>query len=289
MRKTMGSKTLLAILIVAVALSGYFYWQNNGLTVTRYDHSDLKIPAGFSGFSMLQVSDLHNKSFGKNQEILLNSIELLAPDVILITGDLIDRRRYNLEKAMTFVEGAVARAPVYYVPGNHEAWSGRYEEIRSALQEAGVIVLDNSEVMLEQNGDTLHLLGLRDPAFLVSDYRERWDVSKITHQLDAWQKLDGYKVLLAHRPDLFSLYAESRVNLVFSGHAHGGQIRLPLVGSLFAPNQGFFPEYTQGDYHQGTTTMYVSRGLGNSIFPLRVHNRPELVMVTLNQKIMNQN
>ncbi len=283
MRKTMGLKKLLVVLIMAVALSGYFYWQNNGLTVTRYHHSDPTIPAGFSGFSILQVSDLHNKTFGKNQEVLLGNIEVLDPDMILITGDLVDRRRYNLEKAMTFVKGAVALAPVYYAAGNHEAWSGRYAEIRNALQEAGVIVLDNSEVVLEKNGDVLHLLGLRDPAFLVSDYRKRWDVSKITEQLAAWQKLEGYKLLLAHRPDLFPLYAESRVNLVFSGHAHGGQIRLPLVGSIFAPNQGFFPEYTEGDYHYGMTTMYVSRGLGNSIFPLRVHNRPELVMVTLNQ------
>lgn len=281
--RTLHMKTMLAGLAAAVALTGYFYWQNNGLTITRYQHFDPMIPAGFSDFTMLQVSDLHNKTYGKDQQILLNQVQALSPDIIVITGDLIDRRRFDLEKAMTFVEGAMALAPVYYVSGNHEAWSGRYDEVKSALLEAGVVVLDNQRALLERKGDTLHLLGLQDPAFQVSSYREQWDASQVSRQLNTWQELEGFRILLAHRPELFPLYAESHMNIVFSGHAHGGQIRLPLLGSLFAPDQGFFPEYTNGDYHQGSTTMYVSRGLGNSLFPLRVHNRPELIMVTLRQ------
>lgn len=281
MKKQRTARLLLTVLAAAVALSGYFYWQNNGLTVTRYQHIDPDLPAGFDGFTIVQVTDLHNKSFGKNQEILLDKVEALMPDIIVISGDLIDRRRYDLEKSMTFVEGAVALAPVYFVSGNHEAWSGRYGEIREALLEAGVTVLDDSDVLLERNGETLHLLGLRDPAFGVSGYREKRDESKITGQMDTWQELEGFTILLAHRPEYFPLYAEKPIDIVFSGHAHGGQIRLPFLGALFAPNQGFLPEYSSGDYQLNETTMYLSRGLGNSIFPLRIHNRPELVMVTL--------
>lgn len=280
-KRTFSEKTLLSALAATLALTGYFYWQNNGLTITQHHHCDPMIPEEFNDFTILQVSDLHNKSYGKDQQILLDNLSVLSPDIILITGDLVDRRRFDLEKAMTFVEGAVALAPVYYVSGNHEAWSGRYDEIRNALLEAGVVVLDNQRAQQERKGDTLHLLGLQDPAFQVSSYREQWDASQVSSQLNTWQELEGYKILLAHRPELFHLYAESQMNVIFSGHAHGGQIRLPFLGSLFAPDQGFFPAYTDGDYHQESTTMYVSRGLGNSIFPLRVHNRPELIMVTL--------
>lgn len=282
-KRTLRVKTLLTGLAATVALSGYFYWQNNGLTITKHHHYDPLIPAGFSDFTILQVSDLHNKTFGKDQQFLLDNITALTPNIIVITGDLVDRRRYDLENAMTFVKGAVAQAPVYYVSGNHEAWSGRYQEIRSALLEAGVVVLDNQRALLVRNGDTLHLLGLQDPAFLVSNYLEKWDVSQVKTQIDSWQELEGFKVLLSHRPELFPLYTESQMDIVFSGHAHGGQIRLPVLGSFFAPDQGFFPEYTSGNYHHERTTMYVSRGLGNSVFPQRIHNRPELILVTLHK------
>ncbi len=285
MKKRVSTKTIttgiVATVAVAAMLSGFFYWQNNSIMITHVEHNSPKVPEAFHGYTILQVSDLHNKVFGKNNSVLLKKMESASPDIIVITGDIIDRRRYDLEAARVFVKEAVKLAPVYYVSGNHEAWSGMYEEIKKVLLEEGVEVLDNAAVLLEKEEAVIHLLGLGDPAFLVSGYREKWDVSHIKAQLEAWDELEGFRILLSHRPDLFPVYGESQVDLVFSGHAHGGQIRLPIVGSLFAPDQGFFPAYTSGAYTFDKTTMYVSRGLGNSVFPLRVFNRPELIVVQL--------
>lgn len=272
---------MIMTLAVAAGLTAFFLWQNNGLMVARYTYENPRVPAAFDGYTILHLSDLHNKSFGEGQSVLLEKMESVAPDLIVVTGDLIDRRRFDLGPAMELMEGAVQLAPVYFVAGNHEAWSGKYGLIKESLQEAGVVVLDNEAVQINKEGDHLHLLGLQDPAFLVSGYREKWDPIHVKNQLAEWDELEGMTILLSHRPDLFPYYAKSRADMVFSGHAHGGQVRLPVIGSLFAPDQGFFPTYTQGYYEEEGTTMWVSRGLGNSLIPLRVFNRPELVVVTL--------
>lgn len=278
---------IMAVVAVAAGLTAFFLWQNNSLMVTRYTYSSPRVPAAFDGYSILHLSDLHNKSFGEGQSILLERMEVLDPDLIVITGDLIDRRRFDLDTAMELIDGAVEMAPVYFVAGNHEAWSGKYDRVKEVLQKAGVVVLDNEAVQIQKEEDHIHLLGLQDPAFLVSGYRKKWDPIHVTNQLAEWDELEEMTILLSHRPDLFSNYAQSQAELVFSGHAHGGQIRLPAIGSLFAPDQGFFPAYTEGVYTEEGTTMWVSRGLGNSLFPLRVFNRPELVLVTLERQETN--
>ncbi|MDD4842829.1 MAG: metallophosphoesterase [Anaerotignum sp.] len=256
-----------------ICLAGFLYWQNNGLMLTQLTYSQ-NVPEGFDGYKILQVSDLHNKSFGQNQERLLNKIRTAEPDIIVITGDLIDRNRTDLEVAMTFVEGAVTLAPVYYVSGNHEHQSGCFDELAEKLTSAGVIVLENGKSMVERNGDTIEILGLADKR--VNPY-----YAQVLSTLIKGGNEASFRVLLSHRPELFETYVESGVNLAFTGHAHGGQIRLPLIGGIFAPNQGFFPAYTSGIYEEENTAMVVSRGLGGSSFPFRIFNRPEVVMVTL--------
>ncbi len=207
------------------------------------------------------------------------------PDIIAITGDLIDSRNTDVETAVSFVEKAVEIAPCYYVTGNHEARVSEYGELKSCLEDAGVIILDNEQVELEREGKSITLAGLADPSFK-ADYL--FDDERYVAEGELYGLLsenEGYTVLLSHRPELFDVYSEYGADLILSGHAHGGQFRMPLIGGLYAPHQGFFPEYDGGFYTEGETNMIVSRGIGNSLFPFRVNNRPEVVLIELQGRI----
>ena len=270
------------VIIVAIILMVIFcIWQNNSIVISSFIYISDKVPDTFNGFRILQISDLHNKNFGRNQSYLVKKVKEASPDIIVITGDLIDSRRYNLDTAMCFIQQAVEVAPVYYVSGNHEARTGRYEEIKSRLQEAGVIVLDNDSVICKVEGSSIRLIGLKDPNFFSHEYLDGSGTRQMETYLDNYKDSSELKILLSHRPELIYMYKNYNADIVFSGHAHGGQIRLPLVGGLVAPKQGLFPKYDGGEYTEEGTTMYVSRGLGNSLFPLRLFNRPELIVVTI--------
>ena len=163
----------------------------------------------------------------------------------------------------------------------NEAWSGRFSEIEERLIESSVKIIDDSETEIRRENSSIKLLGLSDPDFLTSDYIDGTDTSKLEENLIRLSEGEEFKILLSHRPELFELYSDNNIDMIFSGHAHGGQIRFPLIGGLIAPDQGLFPKYTAGSYTNNTSTMYVSRGLGNSLFPVRVFNRPEIISVTL--------
>nr|WP_054874520.1 metallophosphoesterase [Oxobacter pfennigii] len=274
-------KKIISIILALISLIIFCYWQNNSIAITKSDYKNPKIPKEFEGFVIAQISDLHNKEFGNNQNILLDKLKSISPDIIVVTGDLIDRRKYNLEISMEFIEGAVEIAPVYYVSGNHEEWSGKYEDIKSGLLNAGVKVLDDEKDSISIENASIDILGLRDPDFYTSNYLEGTKTAQLEANLKKWTNDNGFKILLSHRPELFDLYVKSNMDLIFSGHAHGGQVRLPFIGGLVAPDQGFFPKYTSGHHVKNNSTMYISRGLGNSIIPLRIFNRPEIVEVTL--------
>ena len=270
---------ILALLIIGCIILSI--WQNNSIVISKFDYNSFIISEEFNNFKIVHISDLHNKVFGKEQDKLIEKVEALEPDIIVITGDLIDRRRYNLEKSMYFINSAVEIAPVYYVSGNHEAWSGRFSEIEERLIESSVKIIDDSETEIRRENSSIKLLGLSDPDFLTSDYIDGTDTSKLEENLIRLSEGEEFKILLSHRPELFELYSDNNIDMIFSGHAHGGQIRFPLIGGLIAPDQGLFPKYTAGSYTNNTSTMYVSRGLGNSLFPVRVFNRPEIISVTL--------
>lgn len=279
--KSKKLKIVLTIIIFFLGSIIFCIYENNSIVITKSNFSSQKITSDFDGFTIAQISDLHNKLFGDDQAKILNKLKSISPDIIVITGDLIDRRKYNLDIAMTFISGAVKIAPVYYVSGNHEAWSGDFPLIKKSLVEAGVNVLDDIVVELTKGKTSIDIIGLSDPDFLTSDYIEGTNTSKTIEQLKQWVMGKNFKILLSHRPELFDLYSENSMDLVFTGHAHGGQIRIPFIGGLIAPDQGIFPKYSSGSYSKDSTTMFVSRGLGNSIFPVRVFNRPEIVVVTL--------
>jgi predicted MPP superfamily phosphohydrolase len=232
------------------------------------------LPASFEGLRILHISDVHGKEFGKGNERLLTKAEELHPDLIAVTGDLIDREE-QLALVPSLMEGLSEIAPTYYVTGNHEARAAQTPALLRALEEAGVTVLNDAWQTLSRGGETIRIAGLRDPAYRGG--RQAATEAALRYVLEG----DAYTILLSHRPELLALYTAHGADLVLTGHAHGGQVRLPWLGGLVAPDQGLFPRYTEGVYRQEQTAMVVSRGLGNSVIPIRVNNPPELVIVTL--------
>lgn len=263
---------LLALVLLAI-------WGNTALEVNTYEISHRDIPAAFDGFRIAQVSDLHNAQMGKNNSKLLKKLTECAPDIIAITGDMIDSRRPDVEIALAFAEEAMKIAPCYYVAGNHEARLTEYDSFRRSLIALGVVVLDDEKIALERGGEEILIAGVEDTdfpteivfsdAFAVMQYK----LSSLIGE--------EFTLLLSHRPEYFDIYAESGADLVLCGHAHGGQIRLPYLGGLFTPDQGFFPAYDAGLYTKGNCSVLVSRGIGNSAFPVRVNNPPEVLLVEL--------
>lgn len=281
MKKPNKKRVLIVSVLVILCIGIWTLWGNTALEVNEYEIMSDKIPEAFTGFRIAQVSDLHNAEFGEGNEKLIELLSQTDPDIIVITGDLIDSRHTDIEIALDFARQAIKLAPVYYVSGNHEARVREYEDLKMSLVEAGVIVLEDQKVQITREGNSISILGVDDPSFQ-EDYLFGDAASVTSSALTELQnESDGYTVLLAHRPELFETYVDAGVNLVFSGHAHGGQFRLPFVGGLVAPNQGFFPEYDAGLFSEGSTTMIVSRGVGNSIIPIRFNNRPEIVVAEL--------
>lgn len=269
------------IIISVFALFSWLWWGNTAIQLTYVRIIDEKIPDEFEGFSILHISDLHNAEFGKKQDRLLKAIKGSSADMIVITGDLIDSNHTDIKKAMDLIDGAVKFAPVYYVSGNHEAWSEYYSVLKKQMLMAGVKMLEDEGIEIKRNGASITLLGINDPDFVsgLDWFETQAFVGSILKNIAGEE--NKYRILLSHRPELLDVYADNNINLVLCGHAHGGQVRLPFIGGLVAPNQGFFPKYYEGVYQKEQTKMIVSRGLGNSIIPLRINNRPELVIVEL--------
>ena len=282
MMKKPNKKTVLIVSVLVILCLGIWtLWGNIALEVNEYEIVSDRIPEAFAGFRIAQVSDLHNKDFGEGYGQLLTLLSQINPDIIVVTGDLIDSRQTDLDIALEFAWQAGKIARVYYVSGNHEARVPEYEDLKIGLVKAGVVILENQKVQITREGESITIMGIDDPSFQ-EDYLFG-DSESVARQAieDLKNESDGYTVLLSHRPELFDLYVETEMDLVFSGHAHGGQFRLPFVGGLVAPNQGFFPKYDAGQFNEENTTMIVSRGVGNSIIPIRFNNRPEIVLVTL--------
>lgn len=252
------------------------YGANNRIEVSEYTYETDQLAYSFDGFRIVHLSDLHNKVFSRNNDDLLQKIEALHPDMIVLTGDFIDASNHtDIDAALLFMQQIPKLAPTYYVTGNHEYMieKNQLEDFLKQTEAAGVHVLKNERVQISsKTGQTFSLIGMDDnslQANLLNTLAEESD--------------DEFQILLAHQPQfLNNCYAPAGVDMVFTGHAHGGQFRIPFTGQgLYAPDQGILPKLTGGIAHEQDTTMYISRGLGNSGFPLRLFNHPEIVCVTL--------
>ena len=277
-------KKIIVLSVVAIfllALIIWIVWGNKALELNTYNITGNDIPKEFDGFRIAQVSDLHNAEMGKDNEKLISMLVDAEPHIIVITGDMIDSRNTKVDVALNFAEQAVKIAPCYYVTGNHEARVDEYRDLKDGLIELGVTVLEDAKTQIVLSGESITLVGVDDPSFQ-TDYLFGDDETVMNSELNELiNEEDGYVILLSHRPELFDTYVENKVDLIFSGHAHGGQFRIPFIGGVVAPNQGVFPKYYARIYSAGDTNMVVSRGVGNSIIPFRINNRPEVILIEL--------
>ena len=273
---------LYVMIVICFVLLIWTFWGNTALTVNNVKISSSRIPAAFSGFRIAQVSDLHNAEFGKDNKKLLELLSESKPDIIVITGDLVDAKHTDIGVALDFAKEAVNIAPVYYVTGNHEASLSQYNELKTGLETIGVVVLEDETIQLKRDKEVITLIGLSDPNFTLKGDMFGEAPAMVSTKLNSLADDESsYTILLSHRPELFESYAHCNIDLVLSGHAHGGQFRLPFIGGLIAPDQGIFPKYDAGLFTNGSTNMIVSRGLGNSIIPIRFNNRPEVIVIKL--------
>ena len=269
------------VILAAAAIIIYLVFDNRRLSVSRYSLKSEHLPNAFDAFRIVQLSDVHGARFGKNNRRLLSKVAAQNPDIIVITGDIIDVRNPSEERAKSLVTSLVKIAPVYFVSGNHEARYNNYESLENMLMECGVTVLENRTAYIVKNDEKILICGIKDPRF-TTDYDFENSRRVICEELEM---LDGgardFRILLSHRPEQFSAYCEEGIDLVFAGHAHGGQFRLPLLGGLYVPLEGFFPKYDAGHFQSGKTHMLVSRGIGKSIVPVRIGNPPDIVVAEL--------
>lgn len=280
-------KMLKILLLLILLLIGYLYMQNNLLSVTRLRFRSDRLPPGFDGYRIVHLSDLHDKEFGRNNWMLTAVVKNARPDLIVVTGDLINADTDETDKVTDLMGRLLELAPVYYVTGNHEVANPSFSALERTLREKGIHILRNTADRLERQGDTLLLAGIDDPistSMTENSFTHSY-LEKEIRQVLYKSSPDDFTLLLSHRPENFDLYARYGFDLVFAGHAHGGQLRLPFLGGLVAPNQGLFPRYTAGMYRQGRSVMVVSRGLGASSIPQRIGNRPEVVVITLHRGV----
>lgn len=263
---------ILPVLAILVALT--LIALNERLILRTYTVVSPKLTAEVR---LAVVTDFHSSD---NADDVVAMVASCAPDAVLMVGDLFDDDTQNrpTERTLSLMRQLSALYPCYYVSGNHEAWTGEMDALYQQTEEAGVTVLRMSSGVLTVRGQRIALCGIPDPYEMV--FSGAPDTEEQLRQ--ALEDVDSadFTVLLAHRPELLAKYAQFPFDLVVSGHAHGGQVRIPgVLNGLYAPNQGWFPKLAGGAYTQDGTTLIVSRGLAVRTRLPRIFNRPEVVLV----------
>lgn len=276
----------LVIVIFITVLAVFLYLQNNIIDITKYS---IKSDSVNGRFKIVQLSDLHSRPFKK----ILKKLDEIHPDIIVITGDYINDKGKNIDKMIDFAGELVSRAPVYYITGNHERRLKNFDSVMQNLKDAGFIVLLDDIAQVDVNGSNISLLGLDENMADFSDYKARrngtFEYRDMSGYFEKLSKNQGFKIVLSHFPENFEkinelYYAQYDFDLQLSGHAHGGQFILPIIGPVFSPGQGIFPKYARGSFGE-RPMLIVSRGLGNAEFPFRLFNHPEINVITVSPKI----
>jgi uncharacterized protein len=279
--KSSGVGTLGVLITNIVLIISLLYFSSN-IGITHYDVTSNRLPPEFEGYKILQISDFHTGSFNGGTERLIQKVLIEKPDIIVLTGDLIDETAINLSSVNKLISQLVLIAPVYSISGNHDVWYKDFNGLKEMLKRKGVILLENEKVTLELGNSRINLFGIDDP--------DTWDdisSEQFLKQKMSTLRLDtSYNILLFHRANMFETIKGNGYQLVLAGHMHGGQVQIPFIGGLISPQQNrrWFPKYTAGRWEEAGTTMIVSRGLGNNVSVPRILNPPEVVAVTLKCK-----
>lgn len=279
---------ILGSLLAAAGITAAFEWLfvNRYLSVDRYRLSSPRLPEGFEGKRIVLLADLHSKKFGREQCNLLNSVEAAKPDIIFFAGDLYSRSEKQLSDRVRFMKALNEIAQVYYVVGNHEIKDpDTCEAMCHRLRQEGIIVLNNERTRIYSGNDSVNVYGLRLPLRYYINRNGSYgglpvpDKSVLEGYLGHADE-GGFNMLLAHDPLFVNEYSEWGADMVFSGHVHGGMIRLPFIGGLFSPERRFLPKYTKGLYRVGRTVMALTSGLGK----LRINNPSQVMVLELSRE-----
>lgn len=275
---------LLLLALAAMLIVLFFIYQCYHLVTTTIKLDfDVKNP-----LHIVHLTDLHEKQFGKDNRILIQRVEALHPDFIVFTGDLVYGHRQDVPKMIHTLSTLAASCPLFYVPGNHEHRMKDIDALLRQLEEAGVTVLQNEIVTTCIAGNPLSILGMDEdpehhPDFLNPNGPCAKRRQALLRQLE---QSEGLKLLLCHHPENYALLGEVSYNqfdfdLMLSGHTHGGQIALPKLGPIYAPNQGFFPKYVHGLYGETRPHLIISRGAGRGIIPIQMFSYPEIMYIEI--------
>lgn len=273
------------ILVLILVFSIWVIWGNTRVSTRVIEVKSEKIPSSFNGYKIAHISDYHNKDW---DEKILIPLRNSKPNIIAITGDLIDSRKTNTDVSIDFVKKALEIAPVYYVTGNHEGRYSGYNSFKADLEALGVEVLENEskEHFSTLSSESIQIIGVNDPNFTRKTSELNTNYKILESFIDPIKDLEKFTILLSHRPEQYKLYQDKQIELTLSGHAHGGQFRIPFIGAIYAPGQGFFPKYTSGLYElEKGAQLIVSRGLGNSMIPIRINNKADLIIIELKSSI----
>lgn len=305
----MKKKILVIILIIILLILGINIILNNCIVTTRYTVQNNKINNDLNGYKIVQLSDVHSIRNENKKEKIIEKVKEENPNIIFVTGDLVDTEYYSEQNSMyqqgeinqiekltlDFMKELVNIADVYFIYGNHELVlldDPVNNEFAVALNELGIIILNNKLDTLQINNTTINLLGIQDPSTLYKDKKYAYIgnnkkktkaiLDDLTTNNDEFNKMN-FTILLAHRPEFFELYSDYDIDIAFTGHTHGGLIRLPIIRGVYSRAEGIFPEYSVGSYSKKNITMIINSGIGYSEIPIRIFNPPEIVVITLSK------
>ena len=256
---------LLSLSILIAIICGILYATSNIVMIKKVEVQTVP----YHDIKIVQLSDFNNKVV----KGLAEKVNEQNPDIVVITGDLVDKYKTNTNNEDVLLKQfEKIKAPIYFVPGDMEYGYRNYEKLKTKMQEKEIHILENATETIQINNEDIDITGIVDS----SAYYE--DLEKFNDQLRSL-KTTNPQILLSHRPELINLYAENGYEFVLCGHTHGGYIQIPFVGAIFAYNQGVMPKYVNGEYKIKDTTMIVSSGLGVGRFPVRLFNQPEIVNI----------
>ena len=263
-------KLFLGIILLIFVIYNVYNFFN--IVINKKVFKSPDVPKEFDGFRIIQISDFHNKKFHR-RDFFIKSVITQRPDVVFITGDFVDSRNPDFKYALNVIKELASVTKIYYVLGNHEGRLKGIDKFLDDCTELGVVVLRQQSEIIRIGDSLINIVGVDDTSIT-----SIWTIREVLKE----KFLNGHlNILLSHRPEIFDEYVNAGYDLIFSGHTHGGQVRIPLLGAIFAPNQGVLPAYDKGAFTKKDSTMIVSSGIGTSVVPIRIFNKPELVLVEL--------
>ncbi len=265
-------KSHIVIISIVLIIAALITYGNQRIVVTEYEHSSASVTDGLDGFKIVAVTDMHNKSFLFGNDRLIDKIKNEDPDIIVMMGDIVKKEAISIKTSLDFIAEASRIAPIYFLYGNHEELldDDELRKLEKCLSDNSVTVLNQREAVLSVGSSSLKIYGALAP------YSPDFIRNSST---DA-----DFSLALLHYTENINCFRGLDIDLVLAGHTHGGLIRLPGVGGIYAPNQGYLPEYDYGEFYIGDIRMIVSSGLSAGTYGFRAFNPPEIVSVTLKKQ-----